>query len=809
MSLLKSIRDYIDALVHPSAQHDALTASRHRAFIAPRLIGSVVALASFPIYLALRGVPSVLEVLVFVWLVAPILTAYYLSRTGQYESAHVLSSLALTGLVTAVAAESGGITSFAAIWLVIVPLEAALSASRRVVAMASTFAIVAAGLLLFLGTQNMLPAGSGAESGALAALGIISAALYATGLGLGAESLARTSFWLLYAEEDRYRLLAQNMTDVITRHGNNGAVLFVSPAAETLFGVKVAELQGHKLFDRVHVADRPAYLTALADAASLGEARSVEFRVRRDDEAAGPKSASHFIWVEMRCRPLDHAVGNASATMNEVVAVMRDVTERKLQEQAVEEARAEAEKANAAKGRFLATMSHELRTPLNAIIGFSDMLKQEEAMRLDQARRHEYAHLINESGTHLLSVVNGILDMSKMETGNFEITPEPFAPAQAVTASLQALGWLQAQGARQFYFKYCSTFDSWYQGEVRGNIGPVTEALMAELGTDFTIATPAFPDNGRTVFKGHLFVGDVLLSDSGMKDHPLTPMRDANLVRVMQAQCQSKVGLIDHKTIAAGAAAVTLAIDQLKSQGVRIAIVDAVSNDDLIRMGPALRDLPLLTAGSGVAIALPANFGLQADPRTSLLPAAGGRQAIVSGSCSQATLGQVQHAMKQGVPAWTLDPAALMDDAGQQQAIANALQFASQHATTPVLVYSSAAPDAVRAIQQRFGVEQAGTTGSVKARIRMKGTGNTLRDSLATSNGRIAIILPKGTFWTKYVQLAEFYLYLVQLLVYLVLFGAFGPQQRLCGLLFFDQLFYFAAEKEAVFLFGLFLDKQL
>ena len=171
MSLLKSIRDYIDALVHPSAQHDALTASRHRAFIAPRLIGSVVALASFPIYLALRGVPSVLEVLVFVWLVAPILTAYYLSRTGQYESAHVLSSLALTGLVTAVAAESGGITSFAAIWLVIVPLEAALSASRRVVAMASTFAIVAAGLLLFLGTQNMLPAGSGAESGALAALG--------------------------------------------------------------------------------------------------------------------------------------------------------------------------------------------------------------------------------------------------------------------------------------------------------------------------------------------------------------------------------------------------------------------------------------------------------------------------------------------------------------------------------------------------------------------------------------------------------------------------------------------------------------
>ena len=199
--------------------NDALTASRHRAFIAPRLLGSVVALAAFPIYIAMRGVPSALEVLVFAWLVLPILTAYYLSRTGQYESAHVLSSLALTGLVTAVAAETGGIASFAAIWLVVVPLEAALSASRRVVALASTFALVAAGLLHFLGTQAMLPPADGSGVGTLAALGIISAALYATGLALGAESLARTSFWLLYAEEDRYRLLARNMTDVITRHG--------------------------------------------------------------------------------------------------------------------------------------------------------------------------------------------------------------------------------------------------------------------------------------------------------------------------------------------------------------------------------------------------------------------------------------------------------------------------------------------------------------------------------------------------------------------------------------------------------------
>jgi cell cycle sensor histidine kinase DivJ len=436
VGLLKPIRDYVDTLVHPSVRHDVLTASRHRAFIAPRLLGSVIALAAFPLYIVARGVPGTLEVLVFAWLVLPILTAYYLSRTGQYESAHVLSSLALTGLVTAVAADTGGIDSFAAIWLVIVPLEAALSASRRVVAIASTFAMLAAGLLLFLGMQDLLPSpgSAGSEVGALAALGIVSASLYATGLALGAESLARTSVWLLYAEEDRYRLLARNMTDVITRHGRNGAVMFVSPAAETLFGTPVDGLLGHRLFDRVHVADRPAYLTALADAASLGEARSVEFRVRRDPpehESTGPSGKVQFIWVEMRCRPLDGAGGSTGAEP-EVVAVMRDVTERKLQEQALEEARAEADRANAAKVKFLANMSHELRTPLNAIIGFSDMLMNEDKMRLGFGQRQEYAQLINDSGTHLLSVVNGILDMSKMETGDFEISPEPFAPAPVI-----------------------------------------------------------------------------------------------------------------------------------------------------------------------------------------------------------------------------------------------------------------------------------------------------------------------------------------------------------------------------------------
>ncbi len=277
------------------------------------------------------------------------------------------------------------------------------------------------------------------------------------------------------------------------------------------------------------------------------------------------------------------------------------------------------------------------------------------------------------------------------------------APQDAIDQSLQALQWLQGQGAQQIYFKYCSTFDSTAQG----NIGPVTEALMQALHTDFTIATPAFPDNGRTVFKGYLFVGDVLLNESGMQHHPLTPMVDANLVRVMQAQCKSKVGLLGHKTIAQGPIAISQETTNLKQQGVRIAIVDAVSNDDLMRLGPALRGMPLVTAGSGVAIGLPQNFGLSPTPQASVLPKASGLQAVVSGSCSQATNRQVAHFKAAGRPAFLIDPLHLK---GSWEDLAKeALAWAQGHlASGPVLVYSTATPESVKSVQSQLGVEAAG-----------------------------------------------------------------------------------------------------
>src|SRR3954469_399315 len=310
VTVLSIIRDCLDALLHPSARYDALTRARHRAFMAPRLFGSLVAFAAFPVYLAIRGAPTALEAAALSWLIAPILLSWFLSRTGRYEGAHVLSSLALAGLVMTVTLTTGGIESFAAIWLVIVPLEASLAASRRVVAFASALAVSCAALLIVLGHFDMLrpPQTSAALRGVLMGFGVASATLYAAVLAFGSELLSRTGVSLLYLEEDRYRLLALNMSDVISRHRNNGAVQFMSPAADAMLGVPAARLLGHGLFDRVHVADRPAYLTALSDAARGGEARGVEFRLRRDVVRGNDRmrpSGAEFIWVEMRCRPME------------------------------------------------------------------------------------------------------------------------------------------------------------------------------------------------------------------------------------------------------------------------------------------------------------------------------------------------------------------------------------------------------------------------------------------------------------------------------------------------------------------------
>jgi uncharacterized protein YgbK (DUF1537 family) len=276
-------------------------------------------------------------------------------------------------------------------------------------------------------------------------------------------------------------------------------------------------------------------------------------------------------------------------------------------------------------------------------------------------------------------------------------------PADAVAQSLAALRWLQQQGVRQVYFKICSTFDS----TDRGNIGPVAEALMDALGARFAIACPAFPENQRTVFNGYLFVGAVPLNESGMRDHPLTPMTDANLVRVLQRQVRGTVGLIDHRAVRRGAEAIRARMQTLEADGARFAIVDAVADDDLMAMGRAFADLPLLVAGSGVAIGLPQNHGLAPSAEAARLPTARGAAAVVSGSCSVASNAQVKDFLARGGAGFAVDPLQL---AAGRDIAAEALRWADGRlGEVPVLIYATAAPEAVKSVQAQLGAERAGT----------------------------------------------------------------------------------------------------
>jgi uncharacterized protein YgbK (DUF1537 family) len=280
--------------------------------------------------------------------------------------------------------------------------------------------------------------------------------------------------------------------------------------------------------------------------------------------------------------------------------------------------------------------------------------------------------------------------------------------AQAVEESLAACRWLRAAGARQFFFKYCSTFDS----TDAGNIGPVTDALMRELGAPFTIACPAFPENGRSVYRGHLFVQDVLLSESGMEKHPLTPMTDPNLVRVLQRQTTRRVGLARFDAVARGPEALAARFDAMRAEGLEIAIVDALSDDDLYCIGAACAPMTLLTGGSGVAIGLPRNFlaqGLLTDPGSaSVMPAVDGPALAVSGSCSKATNAQVAAWIASGRPALRIDPLALAADRGASTVETAVAWARARMAGSPVLVYATSTPEEVAAVQAKLGVEQAG-----------------------------------------------------------------------------------------------------
>ena len=277
---------------------------------------------------------------------------------------------------------------------------------------------------------------------------------------------------------------------------------------------------------------------------------------------------------------------------------------------------------------------------------------------------------------------------------------------EAVHVSLASADALLARGAKQLFFKYCSTFDS----TDGGNIGPVADALLDRVEGGLAVVCPAFPTNKRTIYMGNLFVGEVPLAESPMKDHPLTPMRDSSLVRVLQRQTRSKVGLVPYPVVGQGAGAIVEAFTAAKARGERFVVVDAINDADLMAIGTAASGHRLITGGSGVALGLPANFiaaGLMravAAPTT--MQAAKGRSAIIAGSCSEATRGQVAAAKAAGLPAFEVDPMAVQSGAQSGKTLAAWAQ--TQAPDKPVLIYSSADPAAVRRTQDQLGRDAAG-----------------------------------------------------------------------------------------------------
>ncbi|MEM8812449.1 MAG: PAS domain-containing sensor histidine kinase [Pseudomonadota bacterium] len=415
---------------HGSVGDDVYARIRHESFIFRNVLIGLGGLALIPVYLAVHASTNLYGVigLGILSMLAPV--AVYLSKSGNLQSAHIFQALLVAAFVSWLALLSGGALSPALLGFAILPFEAALTGSRRLV-----FANLAIGLLAYCG---IVLAGPGVDIRLLdatepvgplfQALPAIALVLYGVFLVLEFERLNRESRKLAGDQDFLSRAIGENVMDAVSLHDQTGAVLYVTPSINDL--LKVADGKGTTgdMFARVHVADSPAYLKALSDAIADARPTSVEFRARTGSTAPGPagRSAStggsDFVWLEMRCKPLQGTAGRSAR----IVAVTRDVTPWKHHAEELRRAREKAEEAYDLKTRFLANVSHELRTPLNAIIGFSDLLKSQVFGPIGNEKYTEYVQLIHDSGAHLLSVVTDILDMSKIEAGKFQVIPEPF-----------------------------------------------------------------------------------------------------------------------------------------------------------------------------------------------------------------------------------------------------------------------------------------------------------------------------------------------------------------------------------------------
>ncbi len=434
MSYVAGFRAGVEGWVHPRARSSAAEFSRHRDFLATRLLSSLSPLVLAPVYLAVRGAPQVWEAVAFLCAMLPLASVLLLSRTGNFLLAQSICIFGMIAVSVTLCFGVGGASAAAIVWLVVAPIEAAMGRAAWLVA-ASTFAalLTLAAVLAFAASGVATP--TQAISPLLQAFFVAPAILHSgvlVGVVMRQFDARRSAAQLNVA---RLSALENAMGDIVLRQDATGAVVYANRESQSLLNLQVGDLMGRGLFERILVADRPAYLTAISDAAMTPGTSLCQMRLRRGANPSADNDYTDpvFVWVELRARGIAHrdiagSRGAAGSSGDDacVVSVLRDVSRAKAHEQAIELARIEAERSSAWKDRFIANVSHELRTPLNAIIGFSEILGNAELMPADPARRLEYASIVHSSGQHLLSVVNSILDVSKIEAGRFEILAEPF-----------------------------------------------------------------------------------------------------------------------------------------------------------------------------------------------------------------------------------------------------------------------------------------------------------------------------------------------------------------------------------------------
>jgi cell cycle sensor histidine kinase DivJ len=424
--------DHVSGLLHKGILSDLAEETRQKSFIFLQLSISFVACAIAPFYLTFQGAPAPWQTLTFIFAMMPLVSAALVWRTGKLFVAQSLTSFSFIAIATTLALGSGDAHQTVLTWLILAPLQSVLTADKRLI-LVTGFAAALAALMLVIGHKAGFVSAEFSVGNTLFLL--IPAIFYATALCLGTAQIDALQHLTARLNASRYQAISDVIGDVILCFDQTGGAEFVSLDCNARLGLSRQDLLGRGFFEHIHVADRPQFLKAVADATRSSERSSIvlRFRTLPSDWQETQIASPNFLWIELHLRPyLDTQAGSHGKTETFIVAILHDVTKAKQHEEELEAARATAERLNQSRDHFLANMSHELRTPLNAIIGFAEMLSSKELVPADPEKRQEYAEIIRHSGLHLLSVVNSILDMSKLQSGSFDLLPEPFEIAPVV-----------------------------------------------------------------------------------------------------------------------------------------------------------------------------------------------------------------------------------------------------------------------------------------------------------------------------------------------------------------------------------------